>query len=158
MSVPAITANDTPSSMVSIAAHVASRAARIFAPPSSFIEPLQSMMMISTWWGAPAAGPGGPPVDLTVTTASTTSASAARYSFWKTSTPNVVIDPPRDTCASLLLLVWPSEGCHRDRDVVLAPLLVREVHERPHALDGIAGAPVDEELRQRIDLGRVVPQ
>ncbi len=79
------------------------------------MEPLVSMMTISTTDDAAMAGP--PPIERTVITASTTSAPAARYSFWNTSTLNVLIDSseggtaprprPQKVATATVMLSWP---------------------------------------------------
>ena len=80
-SVPATTANSTPSRSVSMAAAVA-----CFADDSlvrgTCIEPEQSTMITSAAPPDEAAGPVGAPVAVTVTIAFTSVAPADRYSFW----------------------------------------------------------------------------
>ena len=106
---PAMTANVTPSSRLSTAAAAASFAAAILRPEP--IDPLVSKMITSarSLGGVGPAPAAGSPAASTVTTASTVSTPAARYSFWKVSAVNgavsgpVVTRPPRASSRVLLL-------------------------------------------------------
>src|SRR6516225_3355305 len=85
-SVPAITANATPSRTASTAAAAAARASTILLR-GVLIDLEQSTMMISAELDA-AAGPSAS-AEVTVTMALTSCPPAGRYSFWKTSTVNL---------------------------------------------------------------------
>ena len=87
-SVPATTANATPSRITSTAAAVAARASAILVC-GDLMDPEQSMMMISALpWSAAAAGrpPSSDVDDVTVTMALMSSPPSGRYSFWEIST------------------------------------------------------------------------
>src|SRR5215831_1996221 len=90
LSVPAITANATPSRITSTAAAVAARASAILVC-GDLMDPEQSTMMISALPES-AAGPASRPSpeaaagDVTVTMALTSSPPSGRYSFWEIST------------------------------------------------------------------------
>ena len=92
---PATMANATPSSMTSTAARAAALAASILRLEP--MDPLQSdhhdLGPVRGAGGGDAGRPLGSPAAATVTTASTTSAPAARYWFWNVSAVNGA--PPR---------------------------------------------------------------
>src|ERR1041384_5646338 len=89
VSLPSMTANDTPSRNASMAMAVACLAALSFVGGSR-MEPEQSTMI--TWaMSADDTGAAVTPLADTVTIASTSRAPSGRYSFWKTSTANSAV-------------------------------------------------------------------
>ena len=87
--VPAMTANQVPSRITSMAAAVAARASAILVCGYS-IDPEQSMMMISALpcWPPDGPAPENPvasAADVTVTIALTSRPPSGRYWFWSTS-------------------------------------------------------------------------